>query len=258
MKYNTEIREEYHPIANAEPMMQESELDSLVRSMQKIGYDSRQPITIFVGLILDGRNRYIASEFIGIEPTTVEFKGTYQEAVEESNRLNNARRHKSPSQKAMTAAYAIHTSNVNEGGDKSPLSIRSASKMYGVDKKYVSNALKVLHDDVELANDVFDGIISLTKALKTLSEIEDLKCKARRSNDGKYTPEEIKRFELLNTIKNHPELIADSMENLERKLAESKHSEKLQAKVFRSELDDIKENITKHHKLVETILGVAI
>ena len=241
MKYNTEIRKEYHEIANGEPMMQEAELDLLMESMEAIGYDKIKPITIYEGLILDGRNRYVVAEHLGIEPEHRTFEGTYEEALAESIRLNNARRHKSPSQKAMAGAYGVHTNRVNREiykkelldeypnmgrdrlgrkiGEKYPkLPTKDSAKSQGVDERYVKNALKLLGDNIELADAVFDGEMSLTKAMKTYSEIEDLKRKAKRSADGKYTPEEIKRFRQIQYVKENPEIVAIVMASNENEL----------------------------------------
>ncbi len=230
MKYNTEIRGEYHEIANMEPMMQEVEMDLLVQSMEMIGYDKSQPITFYEGKILDGRNRYVASEYLGIEPFCKYFEGTYQEALEEAGRLNDARRNKSPSQKAMVAAFAVHANRINRDshknelleknpslskeqlsrkiGQKYPkLSVADAAVQYGSGIQYVKNAMKIIEFDIDIANDVFDGTTSLTKALKTIDEIKDLKRKAKTGQDGEYTPEDLRRFTQVNFIRSQPEVI---------------------------------------------------
>ncbi len=247
MKYDTEIREEYHEIANREPMMQEAEMDLLVESMKAVGYDKTKPITLFEELILDGRNRYVAAEYVGIEPSTKEFKGTREEAEAESIRLNNARRHKSPSQKAMAAAYAVQVNRVDRDtikreileknptiddtnlshktGHKCPiLSIPKAAEIHSTSKRYVKNALKLLEDDIDLANAVFDGDMSLTKAMKTYDDMQILKAKARMAGDGKYTPEEIERFRKIRFVKENPEMAANILMKNERELSNSKYT----------------------------------
>ena len=49
---------ELHPLADLFPMMTDEELDELGEDMLKLG--QREPIWLYEGKILDGRNRYRA------------------------------------------------------------------------------------------------------------------------------------------------------------------------------------------------------
>jgi hypothetical protein len=51
--------------------------------------------------ILDGRNRFLACQRIGITPTYTTFEGTPQDAIDHVWSTNMRRRHLTPSQAAM-------------------------------------------------------------------------------------------------------------------------------------------------------------
>ena len=63
----------YHPAADAFPMMDDQRYQELVADIRERG--QQEPITLCEGMILDGRNRYKACVEIGIEPKTKEYHG---------------------------------------------------------------------------------------------------------------------------------------------------------------------------------------
>ena len=91
---------EFHELANIFPMMTDDEMAALVESI-KGGYDSKFPIITYEGKILDGRNRYTACTFAGVEPVYSEWTG--DDPVSFVVRANLERRHLTSSQKAMIA-----------------------------------------------------------------------------------------------------------------------------------------------------------
>ena len=64
---------EHHPAASEFPMMSDALIKELALDIEKNGL--RMPITICDGMILDGRNRAMACESLGITLETVEFSG---------------------------------------------------------------------------------------------------------------------------------------------------------------------------------------
>ena len=90
----------FHPIAAPWPLMKGQAFDALVANIRENGLlDS---VTLFEGMILDGRNRYRACRPAGVTPSFVEYRGNDPEGFSDS--ANGARRHLSESQRAMVAA----------------------------------------------------------------------------------------------------------------------------------------------------------
>jgi hypothetical protein len=72
-----------------------------------------EPIVIFEGKILDGRNRYKACELANVEPIYRPYFG--DDPLEYVVSLNLHRRHLTTSQKAMVA---VEITNLKQGGDR--------------------------------------------------------------------------------------------------------------------------------------------
>jgi hypothetical protein len=87
---------DFHPLANDYPLMPAYELGRIEQSMIDRGFDPRFPIVTYEGMILDGRNRWIASCHANVKPKLVEFKGTEDEARLFVQTANEERRHLSP------------------------------------------------------------------------------------------------------------------------------------------------------------------
>jgi hypothetical protein len=85
-----------HPLASLFPMASEDELAELKADIKKHG--QLEPIRLFEGQILDGRNRDRVCLELGIEPKTVEYEGDDPAAFVIS--MNLHRRHLSQAQKA--------------------------------------------------------------------------------------------------------------------------------------------------------------
>lgn len=79
---------------------QSAEFERLVADIAEQGL--LNPITLYQGQILDGRNRERACRAAGVEPRYVEFEGKDPAAFVLSQNL--ARRHLGPSERAMVAA----------------------------------------------------------------------------------------------------------------------------------------------------------
>lgn len=91
---------ENHPLAEIFPMIGNGELAELAEDIKKNGL--KNPVVLFEGKILDGRNRYRACEIAGVKPDFVEYAGS--EPLQHIISLNLHRRHLSESQRAMVAA----------------------------------------------------------------------------------------------------------------------------------------------------------
>lgn len=101
---------EFHRFADFFPIMTSSEYDSLVDSIRLNGL--REPIMLYEGLILDGRNRDNACQDAGIDPRYVQFEGNDTEALLFVWDENNNRRHMLAQQRA--ASFFLFSNELNE------------------------------------------------------------------------------------------------------------------------------------------------
>lgn len=90
---------EFHPIASIFPMLPDEALQRLADDIRENGL--RDSVTLFEGKVLDGRNRATACLLAGVTPTTVEFQGTYLDAVAYVWSTNFHRRHLNAGQAAV-------------------------------------------------------------------------------------------------------------------------------------------------------------
>src|SRR3982751_6115188 len=90
---------DFHPLSAIFPLVEGIQFDELVADVKAFGL--REPILIFEGKVLDGRNRYRACVAAGVEPTFVVYQGDDPIAYVIS--LNLRRRHLDESQRAMVA-----------------------------------------------------------------------------------------------------------------------------------------------------------
>ena len=88
---------EIHSLAGRFPQLSEAEQEELTADINKHG--QLEPIVLYEGKILDGRNRARACETLKIEPTTKEYTGDDPRAFVVSENIK--RRHLTTSQRAM-------------------------------------------------------------------------------------------------------------------------------------------------------------
>ena len=155
---------EIHPLAEQFPPMSDLEYAALKADIAENGL--AEPITLFEGRILDGRNRYRACRELDIDWKTTEFEGTHEQAAKLSASANLTRRHLSKSQKAMIIAKngLAKAPSTDEAG----VTIRDAASRYGVNHMTIYKAFYVFARDLELAEKVLEGKISVGKAESTL------------------------------------------------------------------------------------------
>ena len=94
---------QYHKFANLFSLIEGDEFEQLKQDIQKNG--QLEPVWLYEGQILDGRNRYRACASLGIEVETREYKG--DEPLSFVLSLNLRRRHLSASQKAILALEVL-------------------------------------------------------------------------------------------------------------------------------------------------------
>ena len=172
---NDKITEyEFHEAAGLFPLMKGHEFTALVEDIRQNGL--KEPIWLFEGKILDGRNRYKACQELGIEPETRDWLGDLDRLLSHVVSLNLHRRHLNESQKAMVAA---RLANISHGGDRrsdqaanlqfgpktNSLTVCDVADQLAVSPRTVETARKVLkHGAPEVIDAVERGVVSVSDA----------------------------------------------------------------------------------------------
>jgi ParB-like chromosome segregation protein Spo0J len=132
-----------HPLANVFPMIEGVEFENLKASIAKSGI--LEPIRLYQGMILDGRNRYAAGKACDYQFTAKDFKewtGTIEEAEAWVLETNLHRRHLTAKQKQEMVRARIK---------KSPgMSNRQIAKMLGVSHTMVADERERISNPPEL------------------------------------------------------------------------------------------------------------
>ena len=163
----------FHPFAELLPLVGGKQFEELVASIEESGL--LNPIILFGGRILDGRNRFRALERLGRKPIlgvdTQNFAGDEEEALRLVVGLNVQRRHLSASQRAMLAAD-IATLRQGQRGSNN---LQQVSEQLNV-SDFLIKAARKLKSKVapHIMSMVQDGTISLScaDAVAELSKAE--------------------------------------------------------------------------------------
>jgi N6-adenosine-specific RNA methylase IME4 len=151
---------QFHSIANLFPLLEGDAFAELVADIRAHGL--REPIVLYGGMILDGRNRYRACLTAGVEPRFAEYTGADPVAYVVS--LNIKRRHLDESQRAIVAAR-IATLKLGDNQHSEGLPIGRASTLLNVGERSVARAREVLDEGApELVAAVERGEVSVSTA----------------------------------------------------------------------------------------------
>jgi DNA modification methylase len=169
---------EYHEYANLFPMIPQEELKILADDIKENGLVN--PIVLFEGKIIDGRNRYKACISVNIEPQFTNLKT--DKPLEYVISTNLKRRHLDTSQRAMIAA---NLANMNVGNPdysanlqnsaESKISIETAAKILNVGVRSVNTAKEIKENFPERIKDVEDGKVSVSAVVKEERKKEQIK-----------------------------------------------------------------------------------
>ena len=168
------IEYEFHPLANIFPLIEGQAYQDLMADVLKHGV--REPISLFEGKILDGRNRYRAATAMGVPCDFRSYEGKDAAAFVIS--LNLHRRHLSESQRAMVAAKLA---NLGNGQRASPIgegavTQQVAADMLNVGKRSVERAREVLEQNPqEVAHAVEQGRMSVSLAAQVATLPDEAK-----------------------------------------------------------------------------------
>ena len=171
----------FHSAANLLPLLGNPEFESLVRDIRTHGLC--EPIIMFEGAILDGRNRYRACKVAGIEPRFARWiprhKGDTPLAFVLSRNLE--RRHLNEGQRAMIAARlanlpdGVRQDRGRGASIEAPTSQAEAAQRVKVSRASVQRATNVLNKGAsELVAAVDRGLMPVSTA-STLTEFSAAK-----------------------------------------------------------------------------------
>jgi site-specific DNA-methyltransferase (adenine-specific) len=188
-------------------MMSDKEYHELLESMKKDGYHENEPIVLYEGAILDGRNRYKAAQELNILPMFTQFAGDKQAAYNFARSSNMARKHWSSDQWAMIATdllpyerelaksrmlagVKIETDPVSKQtqGTEKGKSRDKAAATVGVSGAKVQRAETVKKKNPKLAQDVKDGKKTLAEAEKEVKAQERKQARAEIAQAGQIVP----------------------------------------------------------------------
>lgn len=174
---------EFHEVASIFPLMGNQEFDELKQDIKQNGL--LEPIWLYEGKIIDGRNRYLACQAVAVVPTYREWNGQGS-LVSFVMSLNLHRRHLTSSQRAVIALdvlpmlekeahqrLAAGAFQTNTGtqliaeADKGEAR-EKAAELAQTNRQYVSDA-KLLRDEApDLLDKVRDGELSIPSAKEEL------------------------------------------------------------------------------------------
>lgn len=194
---------EAHAAADLFPLMNAAQLDELASDISVHG--QLEPILVFDGKILDGRNRYLACVKAGKEPRILDAPLDHisgQTATEWVLSHNLLRRHLTTGQKAMIGVKILPmiaaetkareaarksapkveatTADRRESGKRGPVSASKAAALAGTSPRTVERAARITKADPKLAERVEAGDVSLDAAEREIKGPESVVTTADR------------------------------------------------------------------------------
>src|SRR5262245_61637662 len=205
-----------HPLANIFPRMSPAEFKALVEDIRINGV--RQPITLHLNQILDGRHRYDAAKEAKRDLTDKDFVELKpgDDALKFVISQNVNRRHLSESQRGIIAA---EIANLQKGANQhtmvgSSIDLPTASKMMNVGEATVKRARNVLVKAApEIVEQIRHGktkvsavtktVLAKPKAQQVKALAEEIERKKRTviMSDQEYNKAENKLIEKLTALK---------------------------------------------------------
>ena len=174
----------FHPLSEIFPLLSEEEHERLTEDVRAHGLF--EPITLYDGLILDGRNRYRACIAAGVQPRFGAYQGDDPLAYAISH--NVRRRHLDASQRAMVAAGLANLKDGQRADQAAqifvPVTQERAAELLEVGRRSVQHARIVLDKGApELVAAVNRGAIAVAVAAELATEDPELQREAAVNPD---------------------------------------------------------------------------
>ena len=183
---------QFHEYANLFPLMDEKSADDLAADIAQNGLVD--PVIVFEGKILDGRNRWNAAQTLGIECETREYEGDDPLAFVISTNLK--RRHLNESQRAMVAGRLADLElGANQYGSANWPTQKDAAESLSISERALRRAKKVQRDgSPELQEVVEGGKVSVSAAadISTLPMQEQVEIVAKDKKEILAAAKEIR------------------------------------------------------------------
>jgi hypothetical protein len=181
---------------NILPEIQGDDYKKLLNDLQKNGYDTKFPIYLYEGDIIDGWQRYLICQKLGIIPVYETFEGTKLEAIQFILRTNK-RRNLTSSQWAAIANEATDIINELEkqakerilAGKKIEPSVKNntgstngktrdqLAEMFNTNPSYVSAAKRIKRESPEVFEQIKSGE-------KTISQVKREQAPIPKTDDS--------------------------------------------------------------------------
>jgi DNA modification methylase len=203
---------QHHPIAQVFPLLEGTDLERLADDIREHG--QKEPIYLFEGKILDGRNRAAACLMAGIDPQTKEFSGSPSDALAFVWSLNRTRRHLTSSQaaacevererldshyreqiekerdkrksrkgKPQPSSREIIPSNSKQ--DENKRTDAHLAKKNGTNRKYIEQARSIQEQRPDLLKKVQDGDLTIPQARTEMRREQKRKELEQKSEEAK-------------------------------------------------------------------------
>jgi len=185
---------DFHPVSNIFPLIEGRDFESLKEDIRQNGL--LEPIWLHPdGSILDGRNRYLACEAIGINPSFRSYNSDLSTTalINFVISMNEKRRHLTSSQRATVALSALpmleaearerqrgagqeygrgQNSSVKELTELSEpqRATQAAADLFSTNRQYVSDAKRIRDESPETFEQVKSGELSIPKAKEAIQQ----------------------------------------------------------------------------------------
>ena len=165
---------EFHEYCLLFPQADQKTIDDISADIKTNGQN--EPIILFQGKILDGRNRYLACRMAGVEPSFKEFSG--EEPLQFVISKNLHRRHLNESQRAMLAQKVY---NMLHGDSK--ITQDTVKKQFNVGTSTIRSAARVNDLAIdEIKDKVTKGAISLNQAASVIKKAREATGISKKAN----------------------------------------------------------------------------
>lgn len=172
----------FHEYADIFPMLPLEELDTLAADIAANGL--LEPITIYEGKVLDGRNRYVACLNVAVDPRLTQYTGDDPLGFVVSKNLH--RRHMNEAQRSVIAAKLANMpvgrnwANSANLQNNQTVTQAEAATMLNVSPRSVASVKAIERDAPDLLLAMESGELSVNAAMR---EVKERKREAQRESN---------------------------------------------------------------------------